>query len=194
MSTTCLEKTTDMALNQQTMEVGLSTPATSDDATHIVQLARRLSTESKHLGNMSPFEAPEGGELDPNSEKFDSKAWARQFYNTLYTSDPTRVMGVAYADLHVFGYGSDTESQNTVGNWPFKLPELAHRLMGNRGQKVNILRDFEGLTRPGEMVCVLGPPGSGCYSSYGRQWCKRRLVQRVGSFTNDITGWQDYLA
>jgi ATP-binding cassette subfamily G (WHITE) protein 2 (PDR) len=162
MSATHLHKTVDMALGQQTREVELSTPASSNDATDIVQLARRLSDESKCLGNMSPFEGPEGGELDPNSEKFDSKAWARQFYNTLYASDRVRVMGVAYENLHVFGYGSDTDFQNTVGNWPFKLPELAHRLMGNRGQKVDILRDFEGLIRPGEMVCVLGPPGSGC--------------------------------
>ena len=138
-----------------------NTPSSSSE-TDIVQLARRVSAESSGLGHISPFDAPEGGPLDPNSEAFDAKAWAKQFYNTLYAFDPVRVMGVAYENLHVFGYGSDTDFQNTVGNWPFKLPELAHRLMGNRGQKVDILRDFEGLVKPGEMVCVLGPPGSGC--------------------------------
>ncbi|KAF4763736.1 hypothetical protein HAV15_000455 [Penicillium sp. str.  len=32
------------------------------------------------------------------------------------------------------------------------------------GQEYNILEDFRGLTRPGEMVLVLGRPGSGCTS------------------------------
>lgn len=137
------------------------TPQDASDM-DIVHLARSLSANSKHLGLESPFDAAEGSLLDPNSDKFDSKAWSRQFYNTLYASDPVRVMGVAYEDLHVFGHGSDTDFQNTFGNWPFKLPELARRLVGTRGLKVDILRDFEGLIRPGEMVCVLGPPGSGC--------------------------------
>ena len=70
--------------------------------------------------------------------------------------------GRCLRDLHAFGYDSDMDFQNTVGNWPFKLPELAHRLLVNRGQKADILRGFEGLIKPGEMVCVLGPPGSGC--------------------------------
>jgi hypothetical protein len=111
MSATHLNKTTDMALDQQSKEVGLPTSASSDDAMDIVQLVRRLSAESKHLGHISPFEASEGGDLDPHSEKFDPKAWARQFYNTLYASDPIRVMGIAYENLHVFGYGSDTDFQ-----------------------------------------------------------------------------------
>jgi ATP-binding cassette subfamily G (WHITE) protein 2 (PDR) len=148
-----------MDLNEKPNQA--NTPSASSD-TDIVHLARRISAESAHLDYTSPFQAAEGGPLDPNSEHFDSKAWAKQFYNTLYASDPVRVMGVAYESLNVFGYGSDTDFQNTVGNWPFKLPELAHRLLGNRGQKVDILRDFEGLIKPGEMVCVLGPPGSGC--------------------------------
>lgn len=165
MSSTQLHTTSGMELNETPKEVDVSTPASSDkttDDTDLVHLARRISAESKHLGHTSPFEAPVGGSLDPNSEQFDSKAWSKQFYNTLYASDPVRVMGIAYENLDVFGYGSDTDFQNTVGNWPFKLPELAHQLMGNRGQKVDILRGFEGLVRPGEMVCVLGPPGSGC--------------------------------
>lgn len=148
-----------MDLHEKTKEV--ESPPTSSEM-DIAHLARRVSAESKHLDHTSPFDAPEGGPLDPNSESFDAKAWSKHFYNTLYASDPVRVMGVAYENLHVFGYGTDTDFQNTVGNWPFKLPELAHRLIGNRGQKVDILRDFEGLVRPGEMVCVLGPPGSGC--------------------------------
>lgn len=142
---------------------GSDTPKSSDQSdSEILRLARRVSAESKHLEYGSPFDASEDSTLDPNSEKFDAKVWAKRFYETLYATDPARVMGVSYENLHVFGYGSDTDFQNTVGNWPFKLPELAHRVLGGRGQKVDILRDFAGLITPGEMVCVLGPPGSGC--------------------------------
>jgi ABC-type multidrug transport system ATPase subunit len=35
---------------------------------------------------------------------------------------------------------------------------------GKKGQEVNILEGFRGLTKPGEMVLVLGRPGSGCTS------------------------------
>jgi ATP-binding cassette subfamily G (WHITE) protein 2 (PDR) len=151
---------TDMDQSDTTKAV--DTPMSSDTSdSETLQLARRLTAESDHLGFSSPLDAPPGSVLDPNSEKFDAKVWARQFYNALYACDTARVMGVAYENLNVFGYGSDTDFQNSVGNWPWKLPELAHRITGVRKQK-GILRDFEGLIRPGEMVCVLGPPGSGC--------------------------------
>jgi ATP-binding cassette subfamily G (WHITE) protein 2 (PDR) len=141
---------------------GVDTPMSSDNSdSETLQLARRLTAESNHLGIFSPLHAPPGSALDPNSEKFDAKAWSTQFYNALYASDTARVMGVAYENLNVFGYGSDTDFQGSVGNWIYKIPELGHRILGHKQQKV-IIRDFEGLIRPGEMVCVLGPPGSGC--------------------------------
>ena len=34
--------------------------------------------------------------------------------------------------------------------------------VGRKGQEVDILRDFRGVIKPGEMVLVLGKPGSGC--------------------------------
>lgn len=34
--------------------------------------------------------------------------------------------------------------------------------VGKKGREVNILKDFRGVTQPGEMVLVLGRPGSGC--------------------------------
>ncbi|KAF8904005.1 ABC-2 type transporter-domain-containing protein [Mucidula mucida] len=35
-------------------------------------------------------------------------------------------------------------------------------LVGNHGRRIDILRDFEGLVKAGEMLVVLGRPGSGC--------------------------------
>jgi ATP-binding cassette subfamily G (WHITE) protein 2 (PDR) len=33
---------------------------------------------------------------------------------------------------------------------------------GSKQRKIDILRDFDGVVRRGEMLVVLGPPGSGC--------------------------------
>lgn len=39
---------------------------------------------------------------------------------------------------------------------------LFNKLTGRGQTKIQILRDFEGLVRSGEMLVVLGRPGSGC--------------------------------
>lgn len=46
----------------------------------------------------------------------------------------------------------------------FNIPETIINLAGygKKGKEFNILEGFHGLTRPGEMVLVLGRPGSGC--------------------------------
>lgn len=139
-----------------------SIPSSPTQDVDIANLARRLSAETRSLDNTSPFEAPEDSPLSPLSANFNSKKWARQFYDAVYGSGEARSMGVAYQNLNVFGYGSEVDFQETVGNWPFQLAGFARRIVGDRGRKVDILRDFEGLVEPGEMVCVLGPPGSGC--------------------------------
>lgn len=48
----------------------------------------------------------------------------------------------------------------------FNIPETVMHLMGygRKGKEFNILEGFRGVTRPGEMVLVLGRPGSGCTS------------------------------
>ena len=55
--------------------------------------------------------------------------------------------------------------------------------IGKKGNDVNILQDFRGVTKPGEMVLVLGRPGSGCTS-----FLKVIANQRYGytSVTGDV--------
>lgn len=120
----------------------------------VLELARRFTSESEHHG--SPF-AAEGSRLDPKSEKFRARDWAKSFYNLRYNGDTSvaRVAGVAFKGLNVWGTGSPTDFQSTVGNMILKLPSL----FGQGSQKIEILRDCEGLLLPGEQLCVLGPPG-----------------------------------
>jgi ATP-binding cassette subfamily G (WHITE) protein 2 (PDR) len=123
----------------------------------IADLARKFTIQSAQHDLGSPFDAPEGGGLDPRSDQFRAKDWARAFYNLRYDSEDVipRVAGVAFRNLNIWGEGSPTDFQSTVGNKILKLPSL----FGRGTQKIEILQNLDGLLLPGEQLCVLGPPG-----------------------------------
>ncbi|KAF2018873.1 ABC multidrug transporter [Aaosphaeria arxii CBS 175.79] len=126
----------------------------------ILNLARRFTTRSEYDHHQSPFTAEKGSHLDPNSGHFSAKAWARAFYNARYSSDHqiARKAGVAFRNLNVWGMGSPTDFQTSAGNAILKFPAL----FGRGQSKIDILQNLDGLLLPGEQLCVLGPPGSGC--------------------------------
>ncbi|KAH7096021.1 ABC-2 type transporter-domain-containing protein [Paraphoma chrysanthemicola] len=126
----------------------------------VLDLVRKFTTQSEQHHHLSPFEAAADSRLDPKSDEFRAKDWARAFYNLRYSSDEAipRVAGFAFKSLNVWGKGSPTDFQSTVGNKILKLPSL----FGSGAQKIEILHDLDGLLLPGEQLCVLGPPGSGC--------------------------------
>lgn len=68
--------------------------------------------------------------------------------------------GVAFRNLNVFGHGSSTDYQKTFGNYPLSYVERLWRW--RRKKQIRILRNIEGVVRSGEIVLVLGRPGSGC--------------------------------
>ena len=123
----------------------------------VLELVRKYTSQSAHNHHGSPFSAPEGSELDPKSDNFRARSWAKAFYQLRYGSEEVtaRVAGVAFKSLDVWGHGSPTDFQSTVGNKILKLPSL----FGRGSQKIEILRDLDGLVLPGELLCVLGPPG-----------------------------------
>ncbi|KAH7388649.1 ABC-2 type transporter-domain-containing protein [Pyrenochaeta sp. MPI-SDFR-AT-0127] len=124
----------------------------------VEELVRKFTSQSQHLG--SPFNTELNSRLDPQSDQFRARDWARSFYNLRYSEEVAvaRVAGVAFRSLNVWGKGSPTDFQSTVGNKILKLPAL----FGRGSQKIEILQDLDGLLLPGEQLCVLGPPGSGC--------------------------------
>ncbi|KAF5591683.1 ABC-2 type transporter [Fusarium pseudocircinatum] len=85
----------------------------------------------------------------------------------MFDSDPNaaphRTVGVAYTNLSVCGSSSGSQYQKTVGNiiWS-TVSDLVGRLTQRAIRQVRILEDFDGIVEPGEMLLVLGPPGSGC--------------------------------
>ncbi|KAM5350256.1 hypothetical protein ACJ41O_006761 [Fusarium nematophilum] len=103
--------------------------------------------------------------LNPASEKFNARAWAKAVAKTMSEhGSGFRQSGLCFQDMNVFGYGAETDYQKDVGNvWlgiPSILTNMASPTRGKR--RIDILRGFDGVVKAGEMLVVLGPPGSGC--------------------------------
>lgn len=52
--------------------------------------------------------------------------------------------------------------QKTVGNMPLVLFQQLRNMITGRKRRVQILHSMDGVLDSGEMLVVLGPPGSGC--------------------------------
>lgn len=98
-------------------------------------------------------------ELNPSSSHFNVRAWASNFANvTVDGGGQFRRLGVCFQNLDAFGYVTPVDYQKDVANIWMALPSILTR----HRKRVNILHQFDGLIRPGEMCVVLGPPSSGC--------------------------------
>lgn len=108
-----------------------------------------------------------GPKLDPLAVDFDARAWVKEFVK-IHEADPKaaplRALGVAFQNLNVFGWNTGAQFQDTVSG--IFLTALSHITNAfqcdGRRKRVDILRNFEGVIEKGEMLLVLGPPGSGC--------------------------------
>ncbi|KAH2774214.1 hypothetical protein KXV52_002526 [Aspergillus fumigatus] len=132
----------------------------------VLRLARQFTEQSSYsTAGQTPFAAEAGSALDPNGERFNARAWCKamlQMHIGDKEAHPLRTLGVAFSNLNVHGFGSDTDYQKSVGNVWLKTLSLARIAFGQKQRKVDILQNLEGLVEAGEMLVVLGPPGSGC--------------------------------
>lgn len=136
-----------------------------DDEAEVQKLARLYSTASPSGENENPFEASPGSTIDPTSDNFRARAWVKSMLRLQSQTENAvqgRSAGVSFRNLSVHGESRPTDYQKTFGNYVLEAVGLARRLLGHGPQRVDILRDFEGLVHAGEMLVVLGPPGSGC--------------------------------
>jgi ATP-binding cassette subfamily G (WHITE) protein 2 (PDR) len=132
----------------------------------VQRLARRLTTQSHASAyHQNPFSAQQNSPLDPNGDSFNARAWTKAMMNLQLSDEnaaPPRTAGIAFRNLNVHGFGADTDYQKSVGNVWLEGPALFKKIKGDKGRKINILRNCDGLVEAGEMLVVLGPPGSGC--------------------------------
>jgi len=135
----------------------------------ILALARKYTSQSQHAGvegGANPFNiasTDEASPLNPHGPNFNGRAWAKALVNTLEGAGQTfRTSGVAFQNLNVFGFGSPTDYQKDVVNVWLEVAGLVRKFTGAGKRRIDILRDFDGVVKKGEMLVVLGPPGSGC--------------------------------
>jgi ATP-binding cassette subfamily G (WHITE) protein 2 (PDR) len=132
------------------------------------ELARKLTKQSSFYSghDVNPFEASEDSRLNPHSENFNARAWAKAVLN-FHLKDPEahplRTSGIAFKNLNVYGFGASTDYQKSVGNVLLDVVGIVRSMFGiGQKRRIDILRDFEGVVHAGELLVVLGPPGSGC--------------------------------
>lgn len=150
---------TTVAQSKVEVDIGLRESNVKEE---LHELARRYSSQA---GPSILFPVAAGGPLDPGSEKFNARKWANAFYNArndASSNTPLRTSGVAFQNLNVYGFGTPVDFQKTVGNIALETGTLISQLLGRSKQRIDILHNLDGVVEAGEMLAVLGPPGSGC--------------------------------
>lgn len=140
---------------------------------HVRELARTFTNVSEQTTpGLNPVftntqSASYDPELDPNSESFSSAAWVRNL-SKVVDSDPDHYkpysLGCAWTNLRAYGDSTDVAYQSTVANLPLKFAEFVYRKArkARPADSFDILKPMDGLVNPGELLVVLGRPGSGC--------------------------------
>ncbi|KIW01615.1 uncharacterized protein PV09_07086 [Verruconis gallopava] len=147
------------------------------------ELSRELSKSSAQAGRISRVQSKRShsklkdeekdvvvssSDSEETDEPFDLEATLRGNKGEEEASGiKTKRIGVIWDGLTVSGLGG---VKNYVKTFPwafvsfFNVYETAKNLLGlgRKGQVFNILKDFRGVLKPGEMCLVLGRPGSGC--------------------------------
>lgn len=100
-----------------------------------------------------------------SAENLGEKSWTANEEKVLEddTNDTKHFAGVAFRNLNVHGFGTTTDYQKTFANYPLACLSFLGILFGRvRKSRIDILREFDGLVSCGELLLVLGRPGSGC--------------------------------
>ncbi|KAK0256077.1 Multidrug resistance protein [Friedmanniomyces endolithicus] len=156
----------------------------------VTELAKTLTRDSTWSQvHANPFEAEEGSALDPHSPNFRARSWVKSMIKLRDAENklPGRTGGVAFRNLNAHGYGAATDYQKDVGNVWLDLAGLPKKLLGmSKPRRIDILRDFEGVVESGEMLVVLGPPGSGCSTFL------KTMTGETHGFVVDEGSWVNY--
>ncbi|RFN45159.1 ABC transporter cdr4 [Fusarium flagelliforme] len=100
--------------------------------------------------------------VDPSSPSFDFERWSHilvNLRNQLGLPTPPR-SGFAFRKLTVHGSGPAVEQQDTV--WTLLTSLINSRAWFRPKHSKTILQDLDGVVQKGELLLVLGRPGSGC--------------------------------
>ncbi|KAH9821366.1 ZEB2-regulated ABC transporter 1-like [Teratosphaeria destructans] len=148
-----------------------------EERENLRRLASHLSRTQSHYSRRTSVSANTGLErqdtlaglelddpaLDPDSPKFDLHKFMRMTLKMM-DEDGIKIQraGVVMKDVNVRGSGSALNLQSTLGTMVTSPLRIGKALSFRHSESKHILRDFNALLRSGEMLVVLGRPGSGC--------------------------------
>lgn len=101
---------------------------------------------------------------DPTSYHFSIDAWNSYTFQAAtrpFERTDNDALGFSFANLRVAGTARKNDYQKNVANCIISIADSCRSLFGGR-RLVGILKACNGLVLPGEMLLVLGRPGSGC--------------------------------
>jgi ATP-binding cassette, subfamily G (WHITE), member 2, PDR len=135
--------------------------------------AEEIDLDKSQSGSISSQETfqnpflslPSDSEINPKSSRFSARAWMTNLVGFLSkdaTKYPHRTASVSFRNLRVHGFCNPTDYQKTVGNIILETGSLFRRMTQAGKKVIQILKGFDGLVDRGEMLLVLGRPGSGC--------------------------------
>ena len=189
----------DMMASFAPIKTATSTKTNKGSGTHskmtedelFKSLSRRMTNKSGQQG--SSIAETEGTEAEDEQAEIE-RLMSRMFGKTRRDNsedEKTRHIGLVFKNLTVKGMGLGAALQPTLSGPFLALPRLLQAFFSRGPTKVTqkppvrtILNDFTGCVRPGEMLLVLGRPGSGCST-----FLKVLANQRFGyeSIKGDVT-------
>lgn len=124
-------------------------------------LSRTFSGKSQHDDDMNRYSEEVEGDSDSAKTRVDEWRLAAQFKEMQMNDQAEgRKLGVTWKDLTVKVVPSDARLQENVLS-QFNIPQQ-FKESRQKPQLKTILDSSFGSVKPGEMLLVLGKPGSGC--------------------------------
>jgi len=155
----------DAAFTKEKLE---DSNSSDEEREHTRELARSYTRQSIASNvDHDVFKAEPGSALDPNSDNFNARAWTKAMLRMRFQQGEDkfqlRTAGVSFRNMSASGVQGEADYQSSVGNVWIQGVNAAKDLISRKPKrKINILQNLDGLVKPGEMLVVLGPPGSGC--------------------------------
>ncbi|KAI6304094.1 hypothetical protein MCOR22_000612 [Pyricularia oryzae] len=154
---------------------GFERKATSYTEDDIFRALSRRRTGGTHASAPAESDEDEGQEIERLVSRMFGHERQRQS-----AEEKTRRSGVIFRDLTVKGVGLGATLQPTVGDIFLALPRKIGHLF-TKGPRAafakppvrELISHFDGCVRPGELLLVLGRPGSGC-STFLKTFCNQR--------------------
>ncbi|KAI2824156.1 hypothetical protein CBS115989_975 [Aspergillus niger] len=142
------------------------TPSLDEEEQELHNLTRIASSRTgRRISHAATINEKDDPRLDPTNPAFDQRLWAKLVLRALDQSGIVQqTQGVVFSNLCVSGSGSSLQIQNTISTQLAAPFRAAARALSGRASPPprQILHGFDGFLKSGELLLVLGRPGSGC--------------------------------